>query len=379
MSRQRRPASPSGRFPGERHQSARSPCRPRRRERSAEPLRAGEVREDDCQILIVRIVRVRTENPPWTANAGQETRSTPKTSAKTIKSETPPRQCISAHIPACIPRRKKTPTRHRPAPVFSTMPDHSKNPWHTPAWRQRSRPKHNKVQRKPALIHRKDRPPEREAATIREAHFRKRSSASCSAAEAAKIARRMPVRPSGEKNSMSKSPSRRKRKTPSAPERPFSSLQPPSVRQRIPAKATCCLLGELCGLPQRLVNHQTRDPKRAHGPFPHGGVSFRHSSSWRSQRSTRLPRASISRCSASVRPPRNAFRFELLRDGRQRRRTCAQFFQKPILRFAVRYHDPPPNYTATKDGYALLEQRDSSCSSLSGIWETTPDAERLSR
>ena len=26
------------------------------------------------------------------------------------------------------------------------------------------------------------------------------------------------------------------------------------------------------------------------------------------------------------------FRFELLRDGRQRRRTYAQFFQKPILR-----------------------------------------------
>src|SRR5699024_2464683 len=45
---------------------------------------------------------------------------------------------------------------------------------------------------------------EREAATIREAHFRKRSSASCSAAGSGpRSARRMPVRPSGEKNSMS--------------------------------------------------------------------------------------------------------------------------------------------------------------------------------
>ena len=63
---------------------------------------------------------------------------------------------------------------------------------------------------------------EREAATIREAHFRKRSSASCSAAGSGpRSARRMPVRPSGEKNSMSKSPSRRKRKTPSAPGEAF--------------------------------------------------------------------------------------------------------------------------------------------------------------
>ena len=196
---------------------------------------------------------------------------------------------------------------------------------------------------------------EREAATIREAHFRKRSSASCSAAGSGpRSARRMPVRPSGEKtpcpNRLQGESGRRRPRR----ERPFSSLQPPSVRQRIPAKATCCLLGELCGLPQRLVNHQTRRPQTCGmGPFPHGGVSFRHSSSWRSQRSTRLPRASISRCSASVRASKerpSASSFSAMADSAaehtlnsSKSRSCGSLFVTMILPLII---------LQRRDGYA---------------------------
>ena len=237
------------------------------------------------------------ENPPWTANAGQETRSTPKTSAKTIKSETPPRQCISApYSRLAYRRRKKTPTRRRPAPVFSTMPDHSKNPWHTPAWRQRSRPK---VQQ-----------------------------------GAAKTCPHPPKGPSSG----------------SARPRPYGKRtsardHPHPVPQREAAP------GEAFFQPAAAVSASTDSCKSDMLP-PWGNYAVFHNAlsiikrgspkraAWGPSRTEAYP-SGIRQAGGHNAPP-------VCRDGRQRRRTCAQFFQKPILRFAVRYHDPPPNYTATK-------------------------------
>lgn len=336
MSRQRRPASPSGRFPGERHQSARSPCRPRRERTKRRALRAGEVREDDCQILIVRIVRVRTGKSPLDGKRrAKKPEALRKLSAKTIKSETPPRQCISApYSRLAYRRRKKTPTRHRPAPVFSTMPDHSKNPWHTPAWRQRSRPKAQQGAAKTC-----PHPPKGPSS----GSARPRPYGSALPQEIIRILFR-----SGKRAKIGRQdarpPIRRKKlhvqiafkaKAEDAVRAGRGLFPACSRRQCVNGflqKRHVASLGELCGLPQRLVNHQTRIPQTCGmGPFPHGGVSFRHSSSWRSQRSTRLPRASISRCSASVGLQGTPFRFELLRDGRRSRRTCAQFIPKADL------------------------------------------------
>lgn len=198
----------------------------------------------------------------------------------------------------------------------------------------------------------------------------------------AKIGRQVPVRPSGEKtpcpNRLQGESGRRRPRR----ERPFSSLQPPSVRQRIPAKATCCLLGGTMRSSLNALSIIKRgSPKRAAwGPsrtkaYPSG---IRQAGGHNAPPVCREPRFPLFGIRQGLQG--TPFRFELLRDGRQRRRTCAQFFQKPILRFAVRYHDPPPNYTATKGRLCPFGAKwDSSCSSLSGIWETTPDAERLSR